>query len=589
MRKQTKLVAVLSAAALLAMGASMTSFAAGWEKDDAGVWHYYDKDDEMVTGEWRKDGAKWFYLDEDGDMLMDSWVDDDYYVGADGAMLVNQWAKTISEDGVDDPDEDGEHWYYFGSKGKKITNDNKKIGGKTYFFNEDGEMRTGWYEDDKNNVYYLGEEDEGGRAENQWLWLECPGDDDDQEDGEWDHSNCIFNCDDEGWYWFGSDGRMYRDSKKKKRINGKDYYFNADGQMLYEWINTRNDNNQLDGIEREETDERRASESNALYGNNAASKAEAEQGENSETVKNMRYANQVEDGSRTNGWYEIEGSEDAYSDGDTDWYFFDDGEAQKADVKKPRDMVTVNASYAKDGDAKVYRARIKCDGKYFCFNEVGQMQTGLQWVDQAIYYFDGNGYMKTGKVADVEEEDNDLYNYYFTTKSGGNGKGTNGEKDGYLYWNGKRLEADDDYRFYLVNGRVYLVNNKGKLQKTSKKYDLEDYNTEDVFVRINKTSYAVEGIAMEYVGDNEYKLLDDKNKVVTFSEMAEKWYDDPELSFAVMVNFAIDKKISVPYISIYDNVLSSLYIDEDNEVASDYYGKFYEDMDEFWKLFKPEQ
>ena len=37
MRKQTKLVAVLSAAALLAMGASMTSFAAGWEKDDAGV------------------------------------------------------------------------------------------------------------------------------------------------------------------------------------------------------------------------------------------------------------------------------------------------------------------------------------------------------------------------------------------------------------------------------------------------------------------------------------------------------------------------------------------------------------------------
>ena len=55
MRKQTKLVAVLSAAALLAMGASMTSFAAGWEKDDAGVWHYYDSDDEMVTDEWKKD------------------------------------------------------------------------------------------------------------------------------------------------------------------------------------------------------------------------------------------------------------------------------------------------------------------------------------------------------------------------------------------------------------------------------------------------------------------------------------------------------------------------------------------------------
>ncbi len=36
MRKQTKLVAVLSAAALLAVGASMTSFA-GWEKDEDGI------------------------------------------------------------------------------------------------------------------------------------------------------------------------------------------------------------------------------------------------------------------------------------------------------------------------------------------------------------------------------------------------------------------------------------------------------------------------------------------------------------------------------------------------------------------------
>ena len=121
MRKQTKLVAVLSAAALLAMGASMTSFAAGWEKDDAGVWHYYDSDDEMVTGEWKKDGGKWFYLDDDGNMLTDSWVDDDYYVAEDGHMLTNEWKKTVSDDDQDDPDEDGESWYYFGSKGKKTT------------------------------------------------------------------------------------------------------------------------------------------------------------------------------------------------------------------------------------------------------------------------------------------------------------------------------------------------------------------------------------------------------------------------------------------------------------------------------------
>ena len=100
MRKQTKLVAVLSAAALLAMGASMTSFAAGWQKDDAGVWHYYDSDDNQVTDEWKKDGGKWFYLNEDGDMETDAWVDDDYYVGEDGAMLVNQIGRASCRERV---------------------------------------------------------------------------------------------------------------------------------------------------------------------------------------------------------------------------------------------------------------------------------------------------------------------------------------------------------------------------------------------------------------------------------------------------------------------------------------------------------
>ena len=51
MRKQTKVVAVASAAALLAIGASMTSFAAtGWVEED-GQWYFYDKDGNRVEDE----------------------------------------------------------------------------------------------------------------------------------------------------------------------------------------------------------------------------------------------------------------------------------------------------------------------------------------------------------------------------------------------------------------------------------------------------------------------------------------------------------------------------------------------------------
>ena len=54
MKKQTKLVAVLSTAALLAIGASMTSFAAtGWAEED-GTWVYYDRNGDKVTDKWAK-------------------------------------------------------------------------------------------------------------------------------------------------------------------------------------------------------------------------------------------------------------------------------------------------------------------------------------------------------------------------------------------------------------------------------------------------------------------------------------------------------------------------------------------------------
>ncbi len=515
MRKQTKLVAVLSAAALLAMGASMTSFAAGWEKDDAGIWHYYDSDDEMVYDEWKKDDGKWFYLDEDGDMLTSSWVDDEYYVDEHGAMVVNGWVKTMADEDMDDPDEDSEHWYYFGSKGKKVTDDTKKINGKTYLFDEDGEMQYGWQEYEGHG-YYFGGEDEGWRAENQWLWLERSGLVDEDEDEQDQLLGCEDTdddmCDDEGWYWFQSSGKMYNGAEKKK-INGRYYMFNEHGQMLYEWINgsavDRGSNAQLDG-----------------------DKAGA-------TASEMFYYNVVEEGWRGDGWYEIDGAEDMDADSDTDWYYIDDGEITYAEAEDLASGLT------DDGDP-VYamRKKIKASGnKYFCFNEKGQMQTGLQYVpdDGGFYFFDENGYQKTGRIASVECEDDD-YSFYFTTTNGKNGLGYTGEKDNYLYFNGKRLEADDDYRFYIVKGEVYLVNTKGKIQKATgdgKKYDdienKEYSNDDDVVVVTNKSGVvqSVDGVDVDTLKTGiSYTNVDD------------------------IVDDKASDSITVPFIALFDNVFT---------------------------------
>ena len=474
MRKQTKLVAVLSAAALLAMGASMTSFAAGWQKDDAGVWHYYDSDDNMVADEWKKDGGKWFYLNEDGDMETDAWVDDDYYVGSDGAMLVNQWIKVEEDADQADPDDDGEHWYYFNNKGKKVTDDKKKINGKTYYFNTDGEMRYGWYADGED-WYYLGTEDEGWRTDAQWLWLEEPNEDDEDNDSMPSHDDDCDLCDSEGWYYFQNDGKVYKDDTKKKKINGKYYYFNKHGQMLYEWINTK------------ETTATGSSTEFVLDGNR-----------DNATASDMIYANEVEDGSRAAGWYEIDGSEDLGNDNDTDWYFFKKGEAKKATAEDAQ----------KDSTGKTqFRKKIKINGKYFCFDEDGKMQTGLQRIAGNTYYFDDNGYMKTGKVT-ADDDNDDTFTFYFSTKNNDTGKGYDGIKDGYLYKDGQRLEADDDYAVYDYKGTYYLVNKTGKIQKsTSKKYELDG---EAGYVDVNKS-----GVVQNFYADDEKntKAQDFKNLV----------------------------------------------------------------------------
>ena len=462
MRKQTKLVAVLSAAALLAVGASMTSFAAGWTEEN-GTWVYYDNDDELVTNEWRKSGSNYYYLNDDGEMATETWVDDEYYVDETGKMVTNSWQKLVLDDAdIDDPDGDGEGWFWFDSKGKKVTDKKKTINGKVYFFDSDGVMQYGWYEDE-GDIYYLGDEDDGARKSG-WLWLEQENDDDVELCDEDDDI-----CDEEGWYWFAKDGKMYSKGGQKK-IDGKYYYFNEHGQMLYNWIvATDGQPNRKDNEDIAET-------------------------EDADRIQDLKYAFNVDKGWRVDGWLLVDGSYSLEHEDDEDWYFFKKGEAKNAnDTEKYADVMDQLNKQGKYGLEKSrIRARIKVEGKYFCFDQDGRMKTGLQAIGTVdsdgtaeqyeVYYFDENGYMKTGKVNNVELDNGDTKTFYFETSNAHKGRGVTGEESGYLYYKGMRLEADDDYAFYTLGGKIYLVNKSGKIQKPStsgKKIDPEKIENDD--------------------------------------------------------------------------------------------------------------
>ena len=156
MRKQTKLVAVLSAAALLAIGASMTSFAAtrGWVQEGED-WVYLDSNGDRVYNEWKRSGDNYYYLGEDGimvkdDLVHDTTIDAYYYVDENGVRLMNAWKSLPNDEGVQVGDNTPEIlYYYFGSAGKanRSTDDDlaiKTVNGKYYAFDTEGRMARGW-------------------------------------------------------------------------------------------------------------------------------------------------------------------------------------------------------------------------------------------------------------------------------------------------------------------------------------------------------------------------------------------------------------------------------------------------------------
>ena len=463
MRKQTKIAAIVSAAALLAIGASMTSFAAtGWQEED-GTWVYYNRAGEKVANSWEYSGDNRFYLDDAGNMATDSLIEDNddyYYVDANGAMVRNRWVAIDNESAGEDNQPDV-WWYYFQANGKAYKNSHasgtifkRVINGKTYCFDEDGKMQYGWvkkddgvtdYDDNayQEAEYYFGDENDGAMSIG-WreIALSDVADAEDEQPGD-----SYWDSDQVRWFYFKASGAK-QTSSTNKTINGRKYGFDQYGRMIADWHN-----NSLGAATYQNASRRGSS-------NNATATATASY------AKDFMYFSSPEDGARfTKGWFKVvPGYYLNYAD-------YDNG---------------TDRWYYADGNGNLYAGQIKTiKGKKYAFDLKGGMIYGLALLrtdgntiyeyaddenkydsqdkfmetarnmssDWAFYYFSDNedkdGSMKTG----TQKISLDGESFSFNFRKGGTkkGQGVTGLSEKKYYLGGMLLTADADNKIEVVN------------------------------------------------------------------------------------------------------------------------------------------
>ena len=464
MRKQTKIAALISAAAVLSVGGAMTAFAAtGWQQEN-GTWVYYNRNEEKVTETWQKSGDYWFYLDDNGEMATDSLIDDNddtYYVDVNGVMVTNRWVAVDNENAGEE-NEPNQWWYYFGANGKAYKRSDsatgdvslKTINGKKYTFDTDGKMQYGWVKDgetqhDENawqdSEYYFGDENDGSMAEG---WREIAIVDDQAADLQ--PGDNYWDEDQTRWFYFKASGKKEK-SQTGKTINGRKYGFDEYGRMNAGWITTATASNAkvADG----------GSQGIATYSNS------------------FLYYSTPEDGARsTKGWFKVTPGyylqRDKYEDGSDYWYYSDgNGKLTVNEIK------TVNGKkYAFDNygrmisgfvvlqmegntigsgySSKKIVQKVDSDGTYDTgdnYNRFVKANDSLFRSGELKSYFFGgsdDGSMKTGKQ--TVELDSEKYTFEFAKNGSNKGVGLNGMEDHKFYVGGKLATADADNKIEIV-------------------------------------------------------------------------------------------------------------------------------------------
>ena len=507
MRKQTKIAAVVSAAALLALGASITSFAASkgtWMMVDD-EWYCYDKNGDVYTNTFCSSNGKEYYVGDDGAIVTSSWVDYDgeyYFVNSSGAKVTNDWRLTAP---IDDENGD-EQWFYFQSTGKRANNKKILYKGHTYYFDADGKMLTGWVTADGTDVvneensintdktFYCDET--GARVESGWVYTTEPATADDDADA------------DEYWYYLKSSGKVA--VGKQNNVKGQSYIFGTEndnmGQMLTGWVGGNEDGDKkMHYVEIGDEDNSRAlSTTDAAY--------------------YAPYGDDFDGHVKKNQWA-LTWKPTEYHDEDEDndkWYYWLDKDGK---VYRPERADALGYKYAlgdaaleiKNGGNAYQITKKKINSKDYFFNEEGEMLSKFIDVQEVyqnpktkeyamklgFYYLGGgsDGCMKTGAQS-IKDDNGDVYKFYFGTKDSSNGEvkgaGITGNKNNKLYYEGHLVAAEDyKYQPVTVNGHLFVVNQNGSIQHSAVEYK------EDGDVLVDMT--ALKGIKDAFVDKTDAK------------------------------------------------------------------------------------
>ena len=364
-----------------------------------------------ARAEWVQNGSDYYYYDGNNNLVTNQIVDDEYYVDSTGKMAMNVWVK--AQDG------DGTYYFYFGSNGKMLRDKWSTINNKTYHFDADGHMETGWILD---NMYFCHLDD--GHMLTGWQRLEDPNEDEERRtDPMVDDSNIH-------WYYFGPSGKKYYAENvdfAEKRIDDKRYCFNNQGHLQTGWVK---------------------------FGNDA------------EGIGDYKYYDA--NGTDHVGWYSLNPPEElannyAY---DVMWFYFNSNGVP---------------AYDTDGIPTVADLK-RINSKRYYFNVWGtpvwglcKLYTNADGSDYDTYFFGtfNQSCVQHGKFQIYDGTEEKL-SFCFAES----GCGVTGVKDGNLYYKGLLQKASKDctYEVIRVNSNNYLVSTAGKIEKNKSSLKDRDGN-----------------------------------------------------------------------------------------------------------------